>query len=195
MKPDLTPAYWTERYRASRDGWDLGGANLGLLEEVTSRVNPTQRVLIPGAGRGYEAEWLWQAGYDQVYVCDWSELALARLASSLYLPKADRLLVGDFFELSGRFDVIIEQTFFCAIDPSQRERYVDQCADLLTPGGLLIGVLFDKTFSAGPPFGGSRAEYADAFGRRFAVNNLAEFQGSVAPRRGSEVLLVARQNT
>ena len=188
MTDHLTPEYWSERYRTARTGWDLGGANVALLGAFTTYVRPEARVLIPGAGRGHEAEALWKRGYEHVYVCDWAEEAFVTLRRSAYLPSDDRLLVGDFFELGGLYDAILEQTFFCAIDPGQRDRYVAKCADLLAPGGRWIGVLFDRDFEAGPPFGGSKAEYRDRFSAHFDIELLGRFGGSIAPRAGRELL-------
>ena len=51
------------------------------------------------------------------------------------------VILGDFFEHTGQYDLIIEQTFFCAIDPKLREKYVAQSSALLKPSGKIIGVL------------------------------------------------------
>ena len=195
----LTPDYWTERYATGRDGWDIGGPNLGLLAELTKRIDLETRVLIPGAGRAHEALWLWERGYGNVYVCDWAAAAFEQLREAPQLPHADRLIVADFFELQQRFGVIFEQTFFCAIDPSLRTRYVDQCHELLGEGGRVIGLLFDRSFGVeadgsptGPPFGGDRSSYSKLFASKFDIDVLATFQNSIGPRQGSEVLLIAR---
>lgn len=42
--------------------------------------------------------------------------------------------------------VLMEQTFFCAINPSLRKDYVAKMHELLAPNGKLVGVLFDKEF-------------------------------------------------
>lgn len=188
MPDELTPAYWAERYRARETGWDIGAANPELVGVFATYVPASATVLIPGAGRGYEAEALWRRGYERVYVCDWAEEAFVTLRRSRYLPDDDRLLVGDFFELSGEYDAILEQTFFCAIDPSARDRYVAKCAELLSPGGRWIGLLFDREFSSGPPFGGSAAEYRERFSRHFDIELLGRFGGSISPRAGNELL-------
>ena len=188
MTDGLDARYWSERYRTARTGWDIGGANAGLIGAFTTYVRPDARVLVPGAGRGHEAEALWMRGYTNVYVCDWAEEAFVTLQHSAYLPSDDRLLVGDFFELDGPYDAILEQTFFCAIDPSQRDRYVDKCAELLSPGGRWVGLLFDRDFEGGPPFGGTKQEYRDRFSRHFDIQLLGRFDGSIAPRAGRELL-------
>ena len=189
--PDLDADYWSARYASGETGWDVGHANLGLVEVVRARVDPRARILIPGAGRGYEAEWLWRAGFTETYVCDWAEPALAELARSPALPGADRLIVADFFELAGDYDLVLEQTFFCAIDPGLRRAYVRRVGALLRPGGRLLGVLFDREFAGGPPFGGSEPEYRRLFEEVFTQVSLTKFAGSIPPRRGTELLIEA----
>ena len=188
MAEGLSADYWSERYRTAATGWDIGGSNAGLIGAFATYVPASARVLIPGAGRGHEAEALWRRGYRDVYVCDWAEEAFVTLRRSASLPADDRLIVGDFFELGGAYDAILEQTFFCAIDPSQRDRYVDKCAELLRPGGRWIGVLFDRAFESGPPFGGTRAEYRERFSRHFDIDLLGRFGQSIGPRAGRELL-------
>ena len=188
MSDPSDPNYWRERYRSRQTGWDLGAANAGLLAAATVYFRPEDRILIPGAGRGYEAEALWRRGYRDVFVCDWAEEAFVTLRRSPSLPAPDRLIVGDFFALTGTYDGLLEQTFFCAIDPARRREYVVQCARLLQPEGRWVGVLFDRPFEGGPPFGGTRAEYRALFGESFDVEALGRFDGSIAPRRGTELL-------
>lgn len=61
------------------------------------------------------------------------------------------------FSLKDSFDLIIEQTFFCALDPKLRPEYAVKMAELLKPGGRLVGVLFNDTLNNDkPPFGGTK---------------------------------------
>jgi methyl halide transferase len=64
--------------------------------------------------------------------------------------REEHLLQADFFELNTgkgkhlpEFDLIVEQTFFCAIDPSLRKNYFKKVHQLLKPGGKLVGLLFN----------------------------------------------------
>ena len=45
--------------------------------------------------------------------------------------------------------LILEQTFFCAITPSLRLNYVMKVYRLVTDGGSLVGLLFNRTFDFG----------------------------------------------
>ena len=197
-----TADYWSARYRAGQTGWDTRGVNRGLVDLVLAHSSPRDRVLIPGAGSGYEAEELLRRGYREVYVCDWAAEAFAGMRASPVLAeafpdpaeRARHFLVGDFFGLEGSYDVLVEQTFFCAIDPARRGDYVAQAARLLRPGGLVVGLLFDRAFPApGPPFGGDRDAYAARFATHFEIERLGAFAHSIPSRQGTELALVARR--
>lgn len=201
MAHRLDASYWDGRYRAGATGWDIGAANRGLVDAVVERVAPSARILIPGAGRAHEALALWRRGYRETTVLDWSAEAIAavrrRVATAdvgLSAAELDsRLVHADFFAHDARYDVIVEQTFFCAIDPELRPEYVERAARLLAPAGRWIGVLFDREFpTPGPPFGGTRAAYERLFRERFVLEHLGPNERGIAPRSGSELFGVMR---
>ena len=93
-------------------------------------------------------------------------------------PK-DQILIGDFFLLKKPlfFDVIIEQTFFCAIDPTLRPNYAEKTNEILKENGKIIGLLFNREFDTnGPPFGGTEKEYRELFNSKF---NFKKFENSL----------------
>jgi thiopurine S-methyltransferase len=159
----LDSAYWAERYQMQKLGWDIGYANEAMFSYVLAR--PKQmRILIPGAGRAWELEQLHRLGYEQVWAIDYAPEARASFLERVPDFPADRYLLGDFFEHWGEYDHILEQTFFCALDPRLRPEYPKHMARLLSPGGVLSGLLFDFPLDEnGPPFGGSREEYLALF--------------------------------
>ncbi|MFK8054746.1 MAG: SAM-dependent methyltransferase [Saprospiraceae bacterium] len=194
---ELNASYWQERWLNQKTGWDIGHANHGLVNEVKKRFPTSTKILIPGAGRGHEAEALWSAGYLNTYVCDWAPEAFDYLRASEVLAKVipdieeakSRLIVSDFFELTDSYDLILEQTFFCAIDPSMREKYVQQAAYLLKPVGKWMGILFDCHFpTEGPPFGGDKQDYISLFSESFEIEHLDRFKDSITPRQNKELL-------
>ncbi len=192
----LNPKYWNERYRHGNTPWDMGQVSPPLRNYLDANTTPDTRILIPGAGRAYEAAYLHERGYQQVYVCDWAPAAFERLQDVAPGFPRDHLLVEDFFELDPAYDLILEQTFFSAIDPSLRPRYVAHTRELLVTGGRLAGVLFAHEFDfEGPPFGGTMAEYLQLFEPYFEIRRLEMAQDSIAPRLGREVFLeVVRQD-
>ena len=96
----------------------------------------------------------------------------------------------NYFELTGNYDLILEQTFFCAISPELREHYVEKTYNLLTPNGKLVGLLFNYLFEEnGPPFGGNISEYRELFQDKFCLNKIEECYNSILPRKGKELFI------
>jgi hypothetical protein len=98
--------------------------------------------------------------------------------------------LGDFFSHSGSYDLILEQTFFCALEPSLRPKYAQKMFSMLKPGGKLQGLLFNFSLTeVGPPFGGSIAEYIDYFSPLFKINQIEPCHNSIKPRMGNELFI------
>ena len=196
--PDFDAVYWQARYDDGRDAWDTHGITPPLrayFEQIDVIAQP--RILIPGAGRAYEAEYLHQLGFRQVLVADIAREALAALATRVPdFPKA-HLLPADFFALpnDSHYDLIVEQTFFCSLDPALRPAYAQKCAHLLRPGGTLMGLLFDTEFGLvqEPPFGGSREEYREYFAPYFEFRHFATATNSLRPRQGRELVICLKR--
>ena len=98
----------------------------------------------------------------------------------------------------GSYDLVLEQTFFCALDPSRRGEYVRHMHSLIRPGGHLAGVLFNRSFDReGPPFGGSEAEYRELFAPYFDFKTLQPCYNSHPARQGAELFInfIPKQET
>ena len=187
----LDADYWTERYEGGTTGWDIGAPSPQLME-IALKFPKDSRILIPGGGNGHEAEALWGLGYANVFLCDFSELPLANFRERVNGFPENQLLHQDFFELHGSYDLVLEQTFFCALDPSLREDYMSQMSRLLVRGGVLSGLLFNFPLTEdGPPFGGSEQEYRERFEPYFRLDVLRESVLSIPPRAGREVYFEA----
>ena len=65
--------------------------------------------------------------------------------------------------------------------------------DLLAPGGKLVGVLFNRSFDGGPPFGGDKEEYTDLFSTWFPELKMELCYNSIPPRRDTELFFIARK--
>lgn len=195
MDSVLPAGFWNRRYEEQQTGWDTGTITTPLKTYFEQLDRHDTAILIPGCGNSHEAAWLLAHGFNNVTLADISPV----LTRSLREKFADRLGKGltviteDFFHLSGQYERIIEQTFFCALDPSQREAYVAKIYELLQPGGKLAGVLFDRTFEGGPPFGGSREEYLELFKEKFRNLQIEPCYNSIPPRAGNEVFIIAEK--
>jgi len=147
------PDFWTVRYAAGKTPWDFGGVP-SALKSFLERTSVPCRILIPGCGSGYEVQAFHAAGHD-VSAIDFSPAAVDH-AKRVLGELAERVVLGDFFahDFGGRrFDVIYERTFLCSMTPSRWPEYVNRVAELLSPGGRLIGVfLYGERSSSGPPY-------------------------------------------
>ena len=76
---------------------------------------------------------------------------------------------GNFLEDEpfARFDYVFEHTLFCAIDPGQREDYVNALLRWLKPTGQFLAVHYMIRDKDGPPFGTTQAELMERFGPHF----------------------------
>lgn len=181
--------FWEERYDEQNTGWDLGQCSPPLRDWFDREENKQLNILIPGAGNAYEAEYLYKSGFTNVVVLDFAETPILNFRKRVIDFPQEQLILQDFFEHERKYDRIVEQTFFCAIPPDYRERYVKKIKELLVPGGKLIGVLFDRDFPAGPPFGGSAVEYKQLFETHFSSVKIYPCLHSVTPRMGTEVFI------
>lgn len=188
---DLTAEYWNNRYLENDFGWDLGEVSPPIKAYFEQDLPLDLSILIPGAGNSYEAEFLYHKGFKNTYVLDFAEQAISNLKKRIpYFPE-NQFIQDDFFNHIGQYDVIIEQTFFCAINPSLRERYVSHMYDLLKPKGKLIGLLFNDTLNNGkPPFGGFKDDYVKLFSPKFNILTMEIAYNSVKPRAGRELFIV-----
>lgn len=188
----LNKNYWDERYLLGQTGWDIGYVSPALKQYFDTLTDKHLRILIPGGGNSYEAVYLLEQGFTNVTVVDISEVVCQRLTDS-YGEKGLRVVCADFFEHSDTYDLIVEQTFFCALSPSLRRDYVQKMAELLSEDGLLAGLLFNRAFEGGPPFGGSVAEYQTLFDKAGFKVAFDLAPASIPPRAGSEVFFRAKK--
>jgi SAM-dependent methyltransferase len=180
----IDQSFWQARYDEGTTQWNLGAISSPLKAYVDQLDDKSLRILIPGCGYGHEAIYLAGQGFTNVTVIDLVDNAL-----QLIREKAPSVhcITGDFFAHTGTYDRILEQTLFCAIDPVLREPYIAHVAKLLADGGKYAGVLFNREFEEGPPFGGSTAEYEGYLKPHFSSFQLEECYNSIERRQGTEV--------
>jgi hypothetical protein len=127
--------------------------------------------------------------FANVTVIDFAPTLVKNLQKKFKNNPNIKIVLGDFFIHQGNYDLIIEQTFFCALPPAMREQYVFKTHQLLSKGGKLAGLLFNKNFEGGLPFGGSQAEYEQLFKDHFDVLKLELCQNSIFKRANSELFI------
>lgn len=189
MNDFLSPEYWSQRYENQQHGWDLGQISPPIKAYIDQLSDKNLKILIPGCGSGHEGSYLWKEGFKHVHVLDFSEQPLEMFLSNNPDFTKEQIHCADFFQHEGKYDLIIEQTLFCALDPNLRSKYAEKVASLLNPGGKLVGLLFNRTFDAGPPFGGNQEEYENYFSAHFSVTGFEACHNSITPRSGSELFI------
>ncbi len=184
--------FWENKYLNESTGWDIGYASPPLTTYIDQLPNKDIKILIPGAGNAYELIYLIAAGFTNVYIVDIAKPPLDRIKVQLPHYPQDRIIEGDFFNLDlSDFDLILEQTFFCALDPDLRPQYVHKMKQLLKPTGKLVGLLFTFPLTeSGPPYGGSPEEYKALFGDHFNFKVLEVAYNSIKPRANKELFFI-----
>jgi SAM-dependent methyltransferase len=187
---ELNESYWTSRYKENKLGWDIGYPAPSITQFMDQVEDKELNILIPGCGNAYEAAYLWKNGFHNVYLLDFSAIPLRKFAEEHPDFPEDQLLNIDFFKVKGKFDFIIEQTFFCALHPELRTEYVEKMKDLLKPSGHLIGLLFNIPLNDDqPPFGGNKDLYEKLFTDYFEIQKMATSYNSIPERQGTELFI------
>lgn len=190
MTKKLNKEFWEQRYQNNETGWDVGKITTPLREYIDQIENKELKTLIPGAGNGYEFDYFIAKGFKNIFVIDLAKQPLDTIIKRN--PKFENNLIqGDFFELKQTFDLVIEQTFFCALNPELRTKYVTKMHSLLKQKGKVAGLLFDFLLTEiGPPFGGSEQEYLNLFSEKFDIKTLNRAHNSIKPRKDKELFFI-----
>ena len=187
----LDKGYWDKKYEQNNTGWDIGEISTPIKTYIDQISDKNQHILIPGAGNGYEIEYLFNHDFKNINVLDISKQPLDNLNNRLLKPNNVNFIHSNFFDVSLKFDLIIEQTFFCALHPGSRKDYVNKMYDLLNTNGKIVGLLFDfELTNEGPPFGGSIIEYIQLFYAKFNIKVFEKCYNSIKPRQGKELFFI-----
>jgi SAM-dependent methyltransferase len=154
------------------------------LKEYLRTMNMTKgRLLDLGTGPATQAIELSKLGF-QVTATDISENAITRAKR---MSNSIEFIVDDILESKLKedsFDYILDRGCFHVLEPSSRQKYVNQVSRLLRDGGLL----FLKTFSTKEPSRGGGGPYRFSideinliFNDRFVIESFKEtvYQGTL----------------
>ncbi|OIP99392.1 MAG: thiopurine S-methyltransferase [Zetaproteobacteria bacterium CG2_30_46_52] len=147
---------WEGMYQAEQTGWDRGQASPALAQWLASEhlADKSQRILIPGCGRGYEVIALAKLGFN-VTAIDIAPSAIAALNQGLAEAGVYATTIcGDIFtyDAQHKFDVVYEQTCLCAIRPDEREAYAQKLSEWLKFSGKLLFSMMQTGVQGGPPY-------------------------------------------
>ena len=189
---------WQRHYDEGDLGWDLGQVAPPFIRLFESKEILPCKTLVPGCGRGHEVIYLAENGFE-VTAVDYSSGAVNHLKSTVQerILKCE-VLQMDFFEIdsahNGTYDLLIEQTFFCAISPEQRPSYVSTVARVLKRGGMLTGLFYNTGKDGGPPFNTTREDIQEYFSDSFEIRQLSKAEDSAEQRKNKEWLVILVKN-
>ncbi|MCC6581187.1 MAG: class I SAM-dependent methyltransferase [Phycisphaeraceae bacterium] len=140
------PGRWEQRYRQGDLPWDAGFVS----PELQLRLPETglkQGVAVDiGCGTGTNTVWLAQQGFEVVGM-DLSPRAIELASAKVKQERVDdvvRLLVGDILtELpvpAGGAQLVFDRGCFHSVHATQRQRFAEQVAKVLAPGGWWISL-------------------------------------------------------
>ncbi len=188
----LSPDFWQQRYEDGTTRWDLGQPSPPLVIWWHGSAWQPQRAIVLGCGRGHDARFLAEQGVEVLGV-DFAPGAIAAARQQHQAPGLKLEFVQqDMFQLlpdyAQQFDLVVEHTCYCAIDPSHRDDYVALAAQLLRPQGRLVAVFFTHNRGGGPPYATTPAEIRQRFSPWFKPLQLTPVANSVPSRAGEEHL-------
>lgn len=193
---ELNKEFWESKWEIKNTGWDIGHVSTPIKIYVDQLTNKSTSILIPGAGNSYEGEYLFTTGFKNVFLLDYSDIPFENLIKRCPSYPKYNLINQNFFEHQGQYDLILEQTFFSAIHPSDRRKYVQKMHSLLKDNGKLVGLLFDVDFgNPHPPFGGHIDEYRELLSPFFKINVLERSHNSIEARQGSELFMILEKKS
>ena len=158
--------FWEQRYQTGDMPWEKGEPSPGLVDFLAAHSKDLYgTVLVPGCGTGHDVRAWAKAGFAATGL----DIAPSAVQQATERTQAAGLQatfrLGDFladtpFET---FDWLFEHTCFCAIQPGQREAYVQAVLRWLKPGGHYLAVNYLIPDTDGPPFGTTREEVWERF--------------------------------
>ncbi|XP_050256862.1 probable thiol methyltransferase 2 isoform X1 [Quercus robur] len=180
---------WEKSWEQGVTPWDLGQPTPILVHLHQTGALPKGRALVPGCGSGYDVAAI---ACPERYVVglDISDIAIKKaveLSSSLPNASYFNFLKADFFTWnpSELFDLILDYTFFCAIEPDMRLAWAQRIRDLLKPGGELITLMFPiSDHVGGPPFKVSISDYEEVLlPMGFMAVSIVDNELAIGPRK------------
>lgn len=191
MYQTRTPEFWEGRYQEGTDRWDLGQAAPPFIRLLDAADAPSPgSIAVLGSGKGQDALLFAERGFE-VTGFDFAPSAIAHAAEvaqtrGLSAQFLQRDIFGLYPEFADRFDYVLEHTCFCAIDPAQREAYVNLVRSILKPQGELIALFWAHDRPGGPPHGTTPDEILRQFTPNFEPVVFERAQDSIASRQNEE---------
>ena len=193
------PEYWERLYQSGEMGWDLGGPT-PIFNKWIETCKVPLTICILGAGNGWDAVNFATRGH-MVTAVDFSASAVKNMKASAKQNELDiDIRHMDIFDLykvyNNHFDVVLEYTCFCAIEPAKRRNYMEIVRHILKTKGELVGLLvpIDKDLSdGGPPFAVQLEPTIELISDYLSLIKQQITSLSVKSRAGREVFVIFRK--
>ncbi|KAI8326491.1 S-adenosyl-L-methionine-dependent methyltransferase [Martensiomyces pterosporus] len=205
VDPEQYNQRWFHWWDTMTMKWDKGDISPALRELVLEKKWPLPqgRGIVPGCGTGYDAMFLGSPTLHMVGA-DLSPIAV-ETANKL---RDEKGLSSDFVEFQeldffnfpvpeGKYQVAYDYTFFCAIHPSMRKDWGRRYAEIMSPGGELIVLMYPVTKAQdrdiGPPFLSLEEDYHQALDEHFELVHIDPKCKTHDTRVGEEIITVWRR--
>jgi SAM-dependent methyltransferase len=187
----MNQSHWEQRYQSGDTPWEKGEASPGLVDFLAAHPDlPRTTVAVPGCGFGHDVR-AWAREGFRAHGFDLAPSAI-RFGNEQTLSSAldAKFVLADFLkeEPLQRFDWLFEHTLFCAIDPQQREEYVQAVLRWLKPDGQFLAVHYMIRDTEGPPHGTTQEELMERFSPHFDLRQ-GWIPRSYPNRTGLELML------
>ena len=194
------PQYWERCYQSGEMGWDLGRAT-PIFDHWIKNYRTVLNICVLGAGNGWDAINFAKRGHA-VTAVDFAKSAVKNMQATVKQNNLEMdIRCTNIFDLkkiyTNYFDVVLEYTCFCAINPSKRRDYLDVARHILKSQGEFIGLLFpiDKApEDGGPPFAVQLEPTIKLISEYFFLIKREIPSLSIKPRLGREVFVIFRKD-
>jgi len=191
------PQYWMDVYKTETNpGWNLNEPAEAFKDMLPRLKLPKCRILVLGCGEGHDAALFAKAGH-LVTAVDFSKEAIARGKQKYGDLTNLNFYESNIFHLPQEwnfgFDIVVEHTCFCAIQPEQRGELVRLYRRMLHEEGQLLAVFFAMEKRAGPPYGATEWEIRKRTEQGFHYLFWGRLRNSLPGRLGRELFVFAKK--
>ena len=194
------PEYWEEAYGSGEIAWDLGGYT-PVFNSWANTLTSSHLICILGAGNGWDAINLAKKGH-KVTAIDFARQPIEnmQIEAKKNNVKLD-IVQSNIFNLPKRFnnyfDIVLEYTCFCAIDPGKRSDYAKLVCNMLKPDGLFVALLFPlnkNNLNEGPPYHVDLDTTLSLFDYYMIKQTCIKHPLSIEKRKDREIFIIYKKN-
>ena len=193
------PKYWDAKYLNNEALWDLGSPT-PIIKEWAEKLSPKKSICVLGAGNGWDAMYFAEIGHD-VTAVDFSKLAVQNMKKNAFDKNiCINIIYENIFNLDNiyfnSFDIVLEYTCFCAINPNMRIDYVNIVSHILKSSGQFVALFFpiiEDSSTIGPPFSVDINKTEKLFNKFFKIIKRENPKLSISSRKNKEIFIIMKK--